>query len=55
MYCDDQQEYFVQSHILDRIIEVHIPKLAAHFKKMNLKFEFFAGEWLVTFFCGYFT
>jgi Rab-GTPase-TBC domain len=47
-------EYHVRSFMLDQLIKEHLPDLSLYFKRLGLNPEVVTGQWLMTFFCGYF-
>ena len=47
-------EYHLRNFILDKLIRQHVPKLHAHFNKLNLNLEMLTSTWIMTVFCGYF-
>jgi Rab-GTPase-TBC domain len=40
--------------MLDQLIKEYIPELSLYFKRLGLNPEVVTGQWLMTFFCGYF-
>ena len=40
--------------MLDALIKEHIPDLALYFKRLGLNAEVLTGQWIMTFFAGYF-
>jgi Rab-GTPase-TBC domain len=54
LWCNNVPEYHVRQHMLDQLISEHIPDLAKYFKRLGLFSEVITGQWLMTFFCGYF-
>lgn len=54
LYYNGVPEYHVRQHMLEALIQEHIPDLAKYFKRLGLNSEVITGQWIVTFFCGYF-
>ena len=54
LFTGSVPEYHVRAHVFQRILEEKIPKLYAHFKKMQLKLDMFLCDWFMTLFCGFF-
>jgi hypothetical protein len=55
LFADDVPEYHIHAYILDRIVQVKLVELSSHLKKLNVKLDTFSCEWIMTFFCGYFS
>lgn len=54
LYSNNVPEYHVRCFILDQLIKEHIHDLFLYFKRIGLNPEVITGQWLMTFFCGYF-
>jgi Rab-GTPase-TBC domain len=54
LYINAVPEYHVRSYMLDQLIKEHIPDLHLYFKRLGLSAEVISGQWIMTFFCGYF-
>lgn len=54
LYSNNVPEYHVRCFMLDQLIKEHIPDLFLYFKRLGLSPEVITGQWLMTFFCGYF-
>jgi hypothetical protein len=54
LYSNNVPEYHVRMYMLDQLIQEHIPDLARYFKRLGLNSEVITGQWIMTFFCGYF-
>jgi hypothetical protein len=54
LYTNGVPEYHVRNFILDNLIKEHLPDLHLYFKRLGLSAEVISGQWLMTFFCGFF-
>jgi hypothetical protein len=54
LYINGVPEYHVRHFILDHLIKEHIPDLHLYFKRLGLSSEVITGQWIMTFFCGFF-
>eukprot|EP00347_Sterkiella_histriomuscorum_P021640 403333276 len=54
LYINGVPEYHLRNFMLDQLIKQHLPDLFYHFRRLDLKIEVITGQWLMTFFCGYF-
>jgi hypothetical protein len=55
LFADDVPEYHINAYILERIVQVKLVEFSAHLKKLNVKLDTFSCEWIMTFFCGFFS
>ena len=54
LWFRDVPEYHLRNFILDQLIKRRVPRLHAHFQKLNLNLEMLTSTWVMTLFCGYF-
>ena len=47
-------EYHLRNFVLDKLIRRKVPRLHAHFLRLNLNLEMLTSNWIMTIFCGYF-
>jgi Rab-GTPase-TBC domain len=55
LYSGQVSEFHLQAFILDRCIAYSLPELHLKLKRLNVKLEMFTCEWIMTFFCGFFS
>lgn len=54
LYVNGVPEYHLRNYMLDQLIKEHLPDVFYHFRRLQLNLEVITGQWLMTFFCGYF-
>lgn len=54
LYSSGVPEYHLRNFMLEQLIKEHLPDVYYHFRRIQLNIEVITGQWLMTFFCGYF-
>ncbi|CDW79154.1 rab gtpase-activating protein 1-isoform 10-like isoform x1 [Stylonychia lemnae] len=54
LYVNGVPEYHIRNFMLEHLVKQHLPEIFYHFRRLQLNIEVITGQWLMTFFCGYF-